>query len=159
MFYSIRRTELVKDYLKGTAKLLYKDVSDDIWDQENLTKQNLDFTLASIKYVDMYSKRLMSNVLLEKHFDNFVHRIGAYIGEVIKKNMEQGFHWYEFESVRNYSLKLDETCSKEMYSLLYSKKSDIAVSPLFVTSQILKGESPYPNFLVYAEEMIKQYPR
>lgn len=163
MFYSIRRTKLVKDYLKGTAKLLYKDVSDDIWDQENLTKQNLDFTLESIKYVDMYSKRLMGTdrgaVLLEKHFDNFVHRIGAYMGEVIKSNMEQGFYWYEFKSVHNYSTKLDEMYSKEMYSLLYSKKNDIAVSPLFVTSQILKGENPYPNFLVYAEEMMKRYPR
>lgn len=43
----------------------------------------------------MYVERLMNTEkgieLLNKHFDNFVVRIGAYIGEVIKRNINQDF--------------------------------------------------------------------
>lgn len=41
---------------KGIAKLMYQDVSDDNWDQENLTKRNLVFTIESIRYIDAYTK-------------------------------------------------------------------------------------------------------
>jgi hypothetical protein len=41
--------------------------------------------------------------LLNKHFDNLVVRMGAYIGEVIKNNIKQDFYWYESDSVHNYS--------------------------------------------------------
>jgi hypothetical protein len=162
MFGFLRNTKLVKDDLKGIAKLIYHDVSEDVWDKENLTKRNLNFTIDSVRYIDLYVKRLMhtgmGTVLLNEHFDNFVVRIGAYIGEVIKNNIKpQDFNWYEFNSVYNYSSKLDGVYgSIEPLSLLYSKKRDIVILPLFVASQFLEGNSTYPNFLVYVEEMIKQ---
>jgi hypothetical protein len=99
----------------------------------------------------------MGTELLNEHFDNFVVRIGAYIGEVIKNNIKQDFYWYEFDSVYNYSSKLDGVYSSiETQSVLYSKKRDIVILPLFVVSQFLEGNSPYTNFLTYVEEMIKQ---
>jgi len=103
MFFS--KSKLVKDDLKGIARLMYKDVSKDEWDQENLTKENLDFTVDSIRFIDLYSKKLMTSdvELLDKHFDNFVNRIGAYVGEVIKRNITQDFQWYEFDSVSSHS--------------------------------------------------------
>ncbi|MDM5284401.1 hypothetical protein ABEI56_15950 [Peribacillus castrilensis] len=45
MFGSLNKTKLIKNDLKGIAKLMYQDVSDDNWDQENLTKRNLVFTI------------------------------------------------------------------------------------------------------------------
>ncbi|MDR7080500.1 hypothetical protein J2Y03_005587 [Neobacillus niacini] len=91
MFGFLNRAKLKKDDLKGIAKLMYQDVSDDSWDKENLTKSNLDFTIESVRYIDMYTKRLMNTEfgteLLNKYFDNLVIRIGAYIGEVIKNNI------------------------------------------------------------------------
>ena len=39
MFGFLKRTKLIKDDLKGISKLMYQDVSDDAWDQENLTKE------------------------------------------------------------------------------------------------------------------------
>ncbi|WP_375088901.1 hypothetical protein ACDZ29_23660 [Peribacillus sp. RS7] len=86
MFGSLNRTKLIKNDLKGIAKLMYQDVSEDTWDQENLTKRNLDFTIESIRYIDAYTERLsttqMGSELLKFHFDNFVKRIGAYIGKL-----------------------------------------------------------------------------
>lgn len=161
MFGFLRRTRLVKDDLKEVAKLMYQDVSEDVWDKENLTKRNLDFTVDSVRYIDLYVEKLMNTEmgisLLNKHFENFVARIGAYIGEVIKNNINQDFNWYEFISVYNYSSKLDEVYqSIKPYTLLYSKDRDAVIMPLFVVSQFLKGNSSYSNLLVYVEEMIKQ---
>lgn len=160
-FGSLRKTKLVKDDLKGIAKLMYEDVSEDNWDKENLTKRNLDFTIESIRYIDLYVKRLMNTemgtVLLNKHFDDFVVRIGAYIGEVIKRNIKQDFCWYEFDSVYNYSSKLDGVDrSIKPHSLIYSKKRDKVILPLFVVSRFLERKSTYPNFQIYVEEMIKE---
>ena len=56
----LRKNKLVKDDLKGIAKLLFKDVSKDAWDQENLTKENLDFTVDSIRFIDLYVEKLMT---------------------------------------------------------------------------------------------------
>ncbi|MBK3493879.1 hypothetical protein JFL43_03205 [Viridibacillus sp. YIM B01967] len=161
MFNFLNRTILIKDDLKGIAKLMYEDVSDDAWDKENLTKRNLNFTNESIRYIDMYTERLMNtemgSVLLNEHFDNFVFRIGAYIGEVIKNSIKQDFFWYEFDSVYNYSSKLDGVYNSiETQSVLYSKKKDVVILPLFVVSQFLEGNSTYNSFLKYVEEMIKQ---
>jgi hypothetical protein len=160
-FGFLRKTKLVKDDLNGMAKLMYQDVSEDVWDKENLTKRNLDFTIESIRYIDLYAKRLMNTemgtVLLNEHFDNFVVRIGAYIGEVIKSNIKQDFYWYEFDSVNNYSSKLDGVYkSIKPQSLLYSKKRDIVILPMFVVSEFLEANPTYPNFLIYVEEMIKE---
>lgn len=160
MFGFLYKTKLSKDDLKGIAKLMYKDVSEDAWDKENLTKRNLDFTVESIRYIDLYAKRLMDTVvsteLLNKHFDSFTNRIGAYIGEVIKKNIKQDFHWYEFDSVYHYSSQLDGVYNRGSYSVLYSKKRDTVILPLVMVSRFLEGNSPYPNILNYVEEMIKQ---
>ena len=95
--------------------------------------------------------------LLNKHFVNFVVRIGAYLGEVIKINLKQDFYWYEFESVYNYSNKLDGVYSSiKSPSVLFSKKRDIVILPLNVVSEFFNGNSSYTNFLTYAEEMIRE---
>lgn len=109
----------------------------------------------------MYTKRLMNTEfgteLLNKHFDNLLIRIGAYIGEVIKSNIRQDFYWYESDSVYNYSSNFDgEYNNTKTQSVLYSKKRDIVILPFYVVSQFLKGHSPYINFLAYIEEMIEQ---
>jgi len=41
----------------------------------------------------------MRRELLKNHFENVVIRIGAYIGEVIKTNINQDYKWYEYDSV------------------------------------------------------------
>lgn len=161
MFSFLNTPKLKKDNLKGFAKLMYQDVSNDYWDKENLTKRNLDFTIESIHYIDIYTKRLMnielSNELLNKHFDSFVIRIGAYIGEVIKNNIRQDFYWYEFDSVYYYSPNFNgASINTQTKSVLYSKKRDIVILPLNQVSQFLKGNSQYSNLLTYVEETIRQ---
>lgn len=161
MFGFLNRTKLIKNNLRGTAALMYQDVSDDPWDRENLTKRNLDYSIESVRYVDLYTQRLMHSEigrrLLQDHFDNFVSRIGAYLGEVIKENTRQDFYWYEFDTIANISSKLDgEYKSNETENLLYSKDRDTVIMPMVVVSQFLQGDSEYAHFLAYVEGQIKR---
>ncbi|WP_421378155.1 hypothetical protein ACOJQI_12265 [Bacillus salacetis] len=161
MFGFVSRDKLVKDDLRGIAQLMYQDVSKDEWDQENLTKANLDFSLESVRVIDRYAKKRLMNAeydsdLLHNHFDNFVNRLGAYIGEVVRRQISQDYNWYEAVSVYKYSDNVDkESLDKKFPAVLYSKKKDKVISPLKVVSEFLRGSSPYPNLLRYAEEMIK----
>ncbi|MGM0846462.1 MAG: hypothetical protein ACQEUT_15915 [Bacillota bacterium] len=162
MLRFIRRDQLKKDDLKGIAALMYGDVSMNSWDQENLTKRNLDWSIESVRIIDKYTKRLVNaeykTNLLDDYFDNFVVRLGAYVGEVIRRNLNQDFHWYEAESVYRYSSHLSvHNRDKKIETVLYSKKKDAIIDPLSVVLQFLRGNSPYPDFLRYVEETIDQY--
>ena len=153
----LRRNKLVKDDLKGFAKIMYNDVSKAAWDQENLTKENLDYTVDSIRFIDLYVEKLMTTDLeiLNKHFDNLVNRIGAYVGEVIKRDLEQDFQWYEFDSVSNHSSQLyNISRNKKARTLLYSKKRDRVITPLMVVVDFFEGPTTYPSLQEYVEEMM-----
>ncbi|WP_251025048.1 MULTISPECIES: hypothetical protein [unclassified Bacillus (in: firmicutes)] len=136
-------------------------MSEDTWDQENLTKRNLDFTIESIRHIDAYTKRLsitqMGRELLKNHFDNFAVRIGAYIGEVIKRNINQDYKRYEYDSVYHFSSALDEVNRGiKTEIVLYSKKRDRVIMPLNVVAQHLEGNPAHTDFLEYVEETIKR---
>lgn len=61
-------------YVSACSFYVAADVLDDSWDKENLTKRNLDSTIESVRYIDIYGKGLMitefGTELLNKHFDN-----------------------------------------------------------------------------------------
>jgi len=161
MFKFLKATTLKKDHLKGTAKLLFQDVSEEAWDKENLTKEKLDFTMDSLRYIDQYAVNLLNTEsgtkLLSEHFDNFASRIGAYIGEVIKNTIQQDFNWNEFDSIYTLAKKLDDLgCDDKKQSVLYSEKNDVIIMPLFEASHFLKENSSYATLTGYAEEMVKR---
>lgn len=161
MFGFFTKNKLVKDDLRGIATLMYKDVSSDPWDQENLTGRKLDFTVESVRTIDLYSQRLMTTEdglkLMNQYFDNFVVRIGAYLGQVIRYSIyDNDFQWYEFNSVNSYSSKLSENDRRpETDTVLYSKKRDIVLFPIADAELFLEGNSTYPTLLNYVEETIK----
>ncbi|USK67566.1 hypothetical protein [Peribacillus frigoritolerans] len=93
----------------------------------------------------------MGRELLKNHFDNFVVRIGAYIGEVIKRNIYQDYKWYEYDSA------LDEVNRGiKTETVLYSKKRDRVIVPLTVVAQNLEGSPAHTDFLEYVEETVKR---
>ncbi|RIW37412.1 hypothetical protein D3H55_05090 [Bacillus salacetis] len=159
MFGFVKKQKLVKDDLKGRARLMYEDVSKDPWDQENLTKRNLDYSLESLRIVDAYIMRLKNREydsdLLYDHFQNFVSRIGAYTGEVIKRRLDRDFQWYEAQSViRHTSNHAVKGLERESETVLYSKAMDEVISPLSTVSQFLKGDSYYKSLLAFVEDMV-----
>jgi len=157
MFF--KRDKLKKADMKYMAKWLYNDVSPDEWDQQHLTKDNLDFSVPSVRIVDEYVKRLMTTEigqkLLLKHLQNFTKRLGAYIGEVIRNGIDGDYKWYDCQSIQEHTIHLQNyvrVVNEE--SVLYSKKLDRVICPIFEVSQYLNGKSNYKMLLNYVEEVI-----
>jgi hypothetical protein len=61
MFFKKRK--LIKNNKKFMAELLYEDVSSEKWDQANLTKDNLNLSIESVRLVDEYADRLKHKTL------------------------------------------------------------------------------------------------
>lgn len=158
MFF--KKPKLIKNDLKYMAKLLFKDVSSDQWDQDNLTKDYLDFSIESVRRVNEYADRLIhtsfGQQLLKEHPDNFSLRIGAYLGEVIKRHVDGQYVWYEFKSIQENTNHLNnEMMRVKDESVLYSSKLDKVICPIYEAIQYLNGKSKYKTLLNYVEEEIK----
>lgn len=158
MFFN--RRKLIKNDKKYRANLLFKDVSPEKWDQENLTQDNLDFSIDSVRLVNEYAERLMhtnaGHQLLKEHAENFTERIGAYLGEVIKQHIKGQYHWFDFQSIKENTEHLnDYMMSMEDEAVLYSKQLDKVMCPIYEARQYLVGKSTYKNLLAYVEEAIK----
>lgn len=154
------KPKLIKNDMKYMAELLFKDVSPDHWDQHNLTKVNLDYSIDSVRLVNEYADRLIQTEfgqqLLSEHADNFTKRIGAYLGEVIKNHKDGKYRWFDFNSIKENTVHLNHyVLSVEDESVLYSKKMDNVLCPIYEVKQYFEGNSNYDNFLGYVEEAIK----
>ncbi|MGD6833017.1 hypothetical protein ACQCT5_12690 [Sutcliffiella halmapala] len=162
MFFFLRKMQKVNN--RGLAKLMFQDVSDDSWDQRNLTKENLDFSLNSLDYMNQYIDNLLNTKrgqeLLDKHFSNFVLRIGAYFGEVVKEHTVNSFHWYEYDTIFSHTTKLDEYGDQIIdQDVLYDKKREVVILPLYEVQLFLKGQSRYERLSLFVEDMIEKYKR
>lgn len=154
------KPKLIRNDKKYIAKLLFKDVSSDKWDKDNLTKTNLDFSIDSVRLVNEYADRLIQTEfgqqLLKEHPDNFTTRIGAYLGEVIKNHKVGQYRWFDFNSIKENTVHLNNyVITVKDESVLYSKKMDKVLCPIYEVKQYLEGKSKYNNFLTYVEEAIK----
>ena len=154
------KSKLIKNDKKYSAKLLFKDVAPNQWDKDNLTKENLDFSIDSVRLVNEYADRLMrtgfGQQLLKDYHDNFVTRIGAYLGEVIKHHKTGKYRWYDFNSIKENTVHLNGVFpSVEDESVLYAKELDKVLCPIYEAKQYIDGQSTYDNLLAYVEDAIK----
>ena len=155
------RSKLIKNDKKYSAEMLFKDVSSEKWDKDNLTKANLDFSIDSVRLVNEYADRLIQTEfgqqLLKEHHDNLITRIGAYVGEVIKHHKDGQYRWFDFNSIRENTVHLNNySISVQDESVLYSKKMDNVLCPIYEVKQYFDGKSKYSNFLEYVEVTIKK---
>lgn len=154
------KPKLIKNDKKFNAELLFKDVSPDQWDRDNLTKANLDYSIDSVRLVYEYAERLIhteyGQQLLREHPDNFITRIGAYLGEVIKNHKDGQYRWFDFYSIKEKTVHLNNYVqSVEDESVLYSKKMDNVLCPIYEVKRYFEGKSNYKDFLAYVEQAIK----
>jgi hypothetical protein len=82
----------------GLSVLFGQDLRDPAYQDENLGPRKLDFSLESLKHVDVYLETLHTNPPLDDNETvQIVLRCGAYVGEVIRKNSPCEWHWVTFE--------------------------------------------------------------
>jgi len=142
--------------VKGLSELTFKDVSDDPWDKNNLTKTKLNYSLESIGLIDEYIIRIKETVLVEQYLNTLASRIGAYIGEIIRRNLKNDYNWYNFFTVERL-IKSTEPLNDYIHiqQVIYSKKHKKSILPMYETYNFLTGNSRYLSLKNYVEEMIR----
>src|SRR5687768_9853190 len=79
-------------------------------DQRNITYQRdaldpaaLDFSLDSLRHVDAYLEHLRSDPPEGHDFLRVVLRVGAYVGEVMRKQAPGKYHWIEYDEAARHA--------------------------------------------------------
>ena len=66
------------------------------------------------------------------------------------------YRWYDFNSIKENTEHLNNyVLSVKDESVLYSKKVDQVLCPIYEVKQYLAGQSHYKSFVAYVEHAIK----
>jgi hypothetical protein len=97
-----RGPRLKDDALNGLAGMFVSCPTDPTPGADKLHASKLDFSVASLAFVDDYLEAMRSRKLGQQDGAVVVLRCGAYVGEVIRHNSsERVFHWLDYdEAVR-----------------------------------------------------------
>lgn len=84
---------------------------------DKINKKQLDYSLDSLKVLDEYLEIIRKDKkILEKDLMIIILRVGAYLGETIKRNSSVEMHWQDYNSV----LKINTNLSTFENNLLVS---------------------------------------
>jgi len=141
--------------VKAIAELLFTDVSNDPWEVKNLTEEKLDFSIESIAIIDVYLQRLKKSTYLEKNQIRLSSRIGAYLGEVIRRKLSTVYHWYDFNVIFDKIIDLDEFYDiVYQQETLYSRRKRDYILPMYEVFMFFQNKSRYKNMSAYVLKML-----
>lgn len=142
--------------VRSISKLMYTDVSNDPWDIANLTKYILDYSVESISIIDLYLEKLKDSDFGEKNAIRLSSRIGAYIGEVFRRNLSYKHNWYELilleDEIKEIEKYYDIIYQQE---ILYSKKQETYILPQYEAYIYLINKSNYKSMTSFVSEVLK----
>lgn len=82
-----------------------------------LKSEKLDYSVKSLKHIDNYLNEIRKNKEVEKDWNKTVLRVGAYVGEVIRRSDEKGgWHWVDHDT----ALELDPIGWKDFEKSLFT---------------------------------------
>jgi hypothetical protein len=97
------------DAFASLARRLAGDAQNPTHRRELLVPESLDYSLDSLRHVDAYLFALHRAPPPEAEILQVVLRVGAYLGEVIRAERPDVFHWVVYEEAARHSMLLRET--------------------------------------------------
>ncbi len=86
------------------AAMLGGDLERSMYKHELLDPEKLDFSVDSLRHIDDYLDALHAEPpASEDDVLRVVLRCGAYVGEVIRRNSQDGLHWVAFKEAAKHS--------------------------------------------------------
>lgn len=136
------------------AQMFTEDEKRPTYGREWLDRQQLNYSLLSLKHVDAYLTRVHADPPSDDEKFFVVLRGGAYVGEVIRRSLPE-FHWVEFEEGARYSDPLASMgLSWGTAVVLYNKKKDLMFPLGKVAKFIVNG--PEDSVFTFADLLIRQ---
>ncbi|WP_052245809.1 hypothetical protein [Sporosarcina sp. ZBG7A] len=141
--------------VKSLSTLMYRDVSTNQWDQINLTKENLDYSIESLSIIDEYIEKVKGTELIKKNLNTFSIRIGAYVGEVIRRKLGKDYNWYDYQTIEHLIPNAQDFYDYiKSQQVLYSKKDKQFIIPMYEVYDCFQGNSQYTNINSYVVEKV-----
>lgn len=143
--------------VKAIAELLLSDKESVEFRDDYLEKDQLDYSIESLKYIDSYLEKVRKNKKFIKNelYSKIILRCGAYSGEVIRKNSKKDFSWTTYdEAVKNHKIIKDYGKSLLTQYILESKKNNIIIFPMAKVEKYLSNGKAESLFF-YGETILK----
>jgi len=95
--------KVVDEAFADLSLMLTQDEENPTYKRALLDESKLDFSLESLKHIDAYLEVLHQNPPDGHDFMRVALRCGAYVGEVMRKQLPGVFHWVAHEEAARYS--------------------------------------------------------
>ncbi len=141
--------------MRALAHQLVADKGPVVFGARYLDRKKLDYGRDSLRYVDAFLAQIRQSHGMEDAWSDVVIRVGAYVGEVIRRNsIHHAWYWIDFDSAKI----LDPTACAAfgggvgMAALLFSGNREFAL-PLVQVERRLRRTGD-DDLLSFAETMI-----
>jgi hypothetical protein len=130
-FFKRKKYQDVTKYVSAISLFLINDTGSDLPTpfKEKLIPSKLNYTLESLKHVDLYLDEIRKNrkKLNEEQLVKVVARCGAYCGEVIRKHSKKNHYWINYGT----AVSINKTISsfeKNLYTfyILFAEPDDFS---------------------------------
>ena len=145
------RTEM----MRVLAQLVPVDKGRAIFGFEYLDRKKLNYSLDSLRHVDEFLGQIRQNNGIEEAWSDVVARVGAYLGEVIRRNAtNHAWYWIDYESAKSLDPKVCEALGAVIgtTAVLFSGNREFAF-PLMQVERRLR-QACGDDLLSFAETML-----
>ena len=82
------------------SKMFWQDTITPIFNLEFLEPEKLDYSIESLKHVDDYLETAHNEKLNDEDYTTIVIRVGSYVGEVIRENIDNTYNWLDYKEAK-----------------------------------------------------------
>jgi len=97
-----KKPEYLDIQFQDLSLMLTQDTENPTYRLNNLEPEKLDFSLESLKHIDDYLESISDKPPEENDYLRVVLRVGAYVGEVMRKQ-KANYHWVSHEEASKLS--------------------------------------------------------
>jgi len=130
-----------KEFEQLAGMLAEDEIMCEMYKSSKLPFDQLDYSLDSLKSINLYLDAVRSEMPDDEHVGRVIIRVGAYLGEVIRRNIQKELHWLGFDEAKNISTFLQDQSFNIAYAgvLWLPTKQSFTVPLGKVQKYILNG--------------------
>ncbi len=154
MFSIFRKSpRFVDQEFAGLSLMLTQDTATPTCRREFLDESKLDFSVESLRHIDAYLGALHLNPPEGYELIRVALRCGAYVGEVVRKQLPETWHWVSHDEAAKHSKIVAEFEPSIATAGILWKSNDTMVFPLGKVCKFIEnGDEDSVHF--FAEALI-----
>lgn len=130
-----RGPKFSNEALADLSRMLWEEELNPTYKKNLLSTENLDFSVDSLKSIDEYLEMVHAEQPCDEELLKIGLRVGAYVGEVIRKNSSVSYNWLDFdEAAKINKLVVELELHLATSAVLWSEPDNV----MFPIAKVLK---------------------